>query len=245
MRARSSGSSAADGDSSSTFWCRRCTEHSRSPSAMTVAVRVGEHLDLDVPRPLEVALEEHGVVAERRRGLALRRVDRIVELRRRAHDPHAAAAASRGRLHEEREADLVRLAGRQHRHAGARARLLRGELVAAGAQRRGRRPDPGEPGGEHRFRELGALGEKAVAGVHGVGARLLRRAHVLGGVEVRRDLDRPRPRSVRAASRDRPSQRRRRSRSLPRGRRGRCGARSRPGSPPAASASRGSLVSAR
>ena len=35
-RARKSGSSATDGDSSSTFWWRRCTEHSRSPSASTV-----------------------------------------------------------------------------------------------------------------------------------------------------------------------------------------------------------------
>ena len=35
-RARRSGSSAVDGDSSSTFWWRRCTEHSRSPSESTV-----------------------------------------------------------------------------------------------------------------------------------------------------------------------------------------------------------------
>src|SRR5438093_1430020 len=35
MRARSSGSSAGEGDSSSTFWWRRWTEHSRSPSATT------------------------------------------------------------------------------------------------------------------------------------------------------------------------------------------------------------------
>ena len=36
-RARSPGSSAGDGDSSSTFWCRRWTEHSRSPSAIARA----------------------------------------------------------------------------------------------------------------------------------------------------------------------------------------------------------------
>ena len=45
------------------------------------AVPVGEQLDLDVPRALEVALEEHGVVAERGSRLALRRIDGVVELR--------------------------------------------------------------------------------------------------------------------------------------------------------------------
>ena len=50
------------------------------------AVRVGEQLDLDVARPLEVALEEDRVVAERARRLALRGRDRFVELVRRAHD---------------------------------------------------------------------------------------------------------------------------------------------------------------
>src|SRR5581483_4899667 len=32
MRRRISGETIGEGDSSSTFWCRRCTEHSRSPS---------------------------------------------------------------------------------------------------------------------------------------------------------------------------------------------------------------------
>jgi len=44
-----------------------------------VAVRVGEELDLDVARPLEVALAEDRVVAERRRCLAARRSARIVD----------------------------------------------------------------------------------------------------------------------------------------------------------------------
>ena len=39
IRARSSGSTAGDGDSSSTFWWRRCTEQSRSPSATTAPCR--------------------------------------------------------------------------------------------------------------------------------------------------------------------------------------------------------------
>src|SRR5215831_13081732 len=45
-----------------------------------VAVRVGEDLDLDVARPLEIALAEDLVVAERRARLPARRVERISEL---------------------------------------------------------------------------------------------------------------------------------------------------------------------
>src|SRR5205823_9998306 len=73
-----------------------------------VAVPVGEELDLDVARPLEVALAEDGVVSERGGRLAPRGGDRLVELLRRAHDAHAAAASARCRLDEQRKADLLR-----------------------------------------------------------------------------------------------------------------------------------------
>ena len=56
------------------------------------AVRVGEQLDLDVPRPLEVALEEQTVVAEGRARLAAGGLDRLVELGRASARP-----ACRGR----------------------------------------------------------------------------------------------------------------------------------------------------
>ena len=44
------------------------------------AVRVAEHLHLDVAGPIEVALEEQAPVAERRRGFAAGRGERRVEL---------------------------------------------------------------------------------------------------------------------------------------------------------------------
>ena len=112
-----------------------------------------------------------------------------LELLGRAHDAHAAAAAARGRLDEQREADLLRRPARQDGYAGRARRLLRGELVAAGPQRRRRRADPGQPRREHGLGELGALGEEPVAGMDGVGSGLACGAHVLGGVEVGRDLD--------------------------------------------------------
>src|SRR5581483_5039362 len=153
------------------------------------AVAVGEQLDLDMARPLEVALEEHGVVAEGRRSLAPGGLHGIAELRGGAHDAHAAAPASGGGLHEQRKPDLVRRSARQHRHAGGAGGLFRRELVSARAQRRRRRADPHEARGEHGLGQLGALGEEAVPGMHRVRTRLPRGAHVLAQIEIRGDLD--------------------------------------------------------
>src|SRR6266498_69761 len=102
------------------------------------AVGVGKDLDLDVPRSPDVSLAEDGVVAERRLRLASRRRQRLVELSRGADESHSAAAASGRRLHDERKADLLRLAVGDDRHAGLPRDSLRLELVAGRAQRLGR-----------------------------------------------------------------------------------------------------------
>ncbi len=155
-----------------------------------VPVRVREQLHLDVARALEVALEIERPVAERADRLALSGFERLVELARRAHDPHAAPAASRCGLHDEREADLLRRALGQRRHARLARDPLRRELVAAEPQRLRRRPDPREPRSLDRLREVRVLREEPVARMDRVRARRLRRADVLLGVEVARDLDR-------------------------------------------------------
>ena len=96
-----------------------------------LAVPVGEQLDLDVSRPLDVALVVDGVVAESGLRLAPGGFRCLLELRRIADDAHAAAAAARCRLDDEREADLVRLARGEHGHAGLLGDPLRLELVSA------------------------------------------------------------------------------------------------------------------
>src|SRR5439155_1976638 len=154
-----------------------------------VAVPVGEKLDLDVARPLEIALAEDRVVAECRRSLAPRRRERLVELLRRAHDAHAAPTAARGRLDEQRETDLLRRPAREDGDARRTRGLLRSQLVAPGAQRGRWRADPDQSRLEHGLGELRALGEEAIAGMDGIGAGLARGAHLLGRVEIGRDLD--------------------------------------------------------
>src|SRR5262252_5582203 len=83
-----------------------------------VASAVGEHLDLDMARALEVALDQHAVIPERRFRFAPARGQRRVELARRGDSAHALAAAAGRSLDHHRIAyarglraqDLVRLA---------------------------------------------------------------------------------------------------------------------------------------
>ena len=94
-----------------------------------VAVGVAEDLHLDVARVRDVALQEHGAVAERGGRLAARGTDRAGELRGVADQPHAAPAAAERRLDQQREADLrgrVMLAVRVDGHAGQHRDARRG-----------------------------------------------------------------------------------------------------------------------
>ena len=70
-------------------------------------MRVREELNLDVARPLEVALAVEPPVAERADRLALGGGESLVELGGVADDAHAASASTRGGLDDEREADLL------------------------------------------------------------------------------------------------------------------------------------------
>src|SRR5205807_10425324 len=69
-----------------------------------VPVGVGEHLDLDVARLLDVALEEDGGVAEGPLGGAPRRLEPGPQLGLVAGDAHADATAAGARLDEHRVA---------------------------------------------------------------------------------------------------------------------------------------------
>ena len=153
------------------------------------AVPVAEHLHLHMARLGEVALAEHRAVAERRLGLAGCAVERVREILGSLHDAHAAAAATRRRLDEQREAELLRLPGRQRRDARSVGDALRLELVASAPERVRRRADPREARLLDRLGERGALGEEPVAGMDERCACIPRGGHERVGVEVGGDLD--------------------------------------------------------
>ncbi len=153
------------------------------------AVRVSQELHLHVPRALQVALVVEGSVSECAGGLAARSRRRVRELGLVANDAHSTAAASRGCLDDEREADLDGCTIREHRHARLTSDALRLELVSSEPERLRRRPDPGEPGRLDRFRERRVLREEAVARVDRISTHRPGGAEVLVDVEVARDRD--------------------------------------------------------
>ena len=156
-------------------------------------MRVGEDLDLDVARTLDPPLDVERAVAERARGLAPRRGNRLVERVDLGDDAHALAAAAGRRLDDDRQADgqrrgadpgvaLIRRRRAGHdRHAGPLHPLARAELRAHRRDRLGRRADEDHAGVAARRGKGRVLGQEAVAGMDRVGARARR------GVEDRVD----------------------------------------------------------
>jgi hypothetical protein len=126
-----------------------------------VAVRVAEHLHFDVTRPRQVLLDQHAIVAEAARGLALARRERRREVLRALDHAHALAAAARARLEQHRVADPVGFAmqmGRRlvvaviaghERHRRRVHQRLRGRLRAHRGDRVDRRPDERDAGRVH------------------------------------------------------------------------------------------------
>ena len=193
-----------------------------------VAVRVGEHLHLDVPRILEVALDVDAAVREVLLALALRRLERPLGLARLGDELHALAAAARGRLDDQRIADLLAERAAPPRRVSTGSvvpgmigtpasphRRPRPRLRAHQLDRLARRADPDEPGVLDRPREAGVLGEEAVAGMDRLGARALRGLDDALADEVAlrgragADQERLVRRPARAAPRGRPRSRRR------------------------------------
>ena len=180
-----------------TFWLRRCTEQSRTPSAHAVPCAVGDHLDLDVPGAGDQALQEHDAAAERPRRLLAGALVRVGELGLVRDHADAAPAAARGRLQHQRVADLGRrrqggvqgldrtAAPRRDRHADLLGDQLRADLVAELAHGLRARPDEGDPDLLAQLRERRVLGDEAPADPRGVGPGLHQRALQHRQVEVR------------------------------------------------------------
>jgi hypothetical protein len=160
-----------------------------------LAVMVGEDLQLDMARLVEVFFEVHGVVAEGGPGFGARFRPRGLKLPGIAGNLHAAPAAAGRRLDQDgvfdRLRDLARLLkrlqlarrARHQRHTEGRHRGLGGDLVAHHPDMLTGRPDEDEVMRLHHLREGRVLGQEAVAGMD----RL--RACDQGGGEDRRHVE--------------------------------------------------------
>ena len=150
-----------------------------------MAVLVAQHLDLDMARIGDEFLDEDAVVAEARFCFRAGAGKSVFHLGAAMGDAHALAAAAGGGLDHHRIADLVgdldrllvvlddaEMAG-HGRDLGGGRRALALDLVAHGGDGLGVRPDEDDAGFGQRLGEGRALGEKAVARMHGLGAARL------------------------------------------------------------------------
>jgi hypothetical protein len=133
-------------------------------------------------------LDEDPLVPEATLGLTHRGGHGIIEGVGRCDDPHALAAASRRRLHEQREPDRSRVRwivrARERRNPGLFRELLRGQLVSHALDGLGRGADPSEPGAGDVCRKARVLREEAVAGMDRLGAGRARRVEDRLAIEV-------------------------------------------------------------
>ena len=165
------------------------------------AVRVAEHLHLDVAGAAHQLLRIHRVIAKPGERLAARGGEQLRELRLALHHARAAPAAAPAGLEHHRVADLrhraralecivrQRPGRRHHRHTGRHGERARGHLVAQQAHGLGGGSDEHDAGRGAGFGELGVLGEKAVARMDRIHLRPACDAQDVGDVQI--GLDRP------------------------------------------------------
>ena len=180
---RVASSSAGLGPSSTIFWCRRCTEQSRSPTWTPVPKRSTMTWTSTWRVSSSQRLEVERVVAERGARLGAADRERLLQLARRPHEAHALAAATGRGLDEHRVADALRLRrARARRRAsipsepgtvGSPWRPSSSRVPALDAKRSrtsGRRADEREVVGAGHLGEAVVLGEEAVARMDRVAA---------------------------------------------------------------------------
>ncbi len=148
-----------------------------------VAVGVGEHLHLDVPRAFDQSLDQQRAVAERTLCLTLCGCNLGSEIVVGRDHTHALATATGRRLDEHWKPDAQCLRGQlrivqpdpgdswDHAHAASLDRRLGADLVAHRLDRLDRWPDENDPGVRTGRGECTVLGQEPVAGVQRLRAR--------------------------------------------------------------------------
>ena len=158
------------------------------------AMAVAENLDLDMAGFVDQSLGVERPAAEGAFRLGPATGEGVGDFLWAAHGAHTAAAAAGDRLQHDRRAEFfeerpcfVRAAhggAFDDRRATPRGDLARKNLVAEEVERLGRRPDEGHARRRDCAGEGGVFGKKAVAGMDGVAARLLRQRDHSLAVEI-------------------------------------------------------------
>ena len=169
------------GVSSITFWCRRCSEQSRSPSAHTVPCASASTCTSTCRAPSAYGSTKTSPSPKAAAASARAAASSASSAAEFADHPHAAPAAARGRLHQQRQVGgrhRRRVERREQRHPGGRHQLLGPGLGPhrldglAAAARSTPAPRPRTARANSRV-----LGQEPVPRVHRVRARRQRRRH--------------------------------------------------------------------
>ncbi len=148
----------------------------------TIAVAIGKDLHFHMPWPFEIFLDQHAVIAEGGKRLALCAGKLCRKVAFLPHDAHALAAATGRGFEQNGITDGLRLAAQpffclilpviagNDGNAGLRHQRFRFAFPAHGADCCGRRADENEPGSGAGFGEAGIFGEETVTGMNGLRA---------------------------------------------------------------------------
>jgi hypothetical protein len=148
------------------------------------ALLIGQYLNFDVAGTLDKFFQVDGGIAERLERLGCGGVECSVKPRRIRYHPHAFATTARDGLHDHRVPDFIRerpglraiadrgITTRYHRYAGLAHAPACLDLVAHSTDCGCGWPDPDQFGVFDGLGERGALREKAVPWMNGIGAAL-------------------------------------------------------------------------
>ena len=146
-----------------------------------LARMVAEDLDLDMARALDIALQQHPILAESAARLALAGFQCGLKFGCGSDHTHALAAAAVGRLDHQRKTHALGFAreqrgvlifarvARHHRHAGRAHQVLGTGLAAHLAHRGGAGAHPDQSGRDHGIGKFGVLAEESEAWMDGLG----------------------------------------------------------------------------
>ena len=165
-----------------------------------VAVFIGQYLDLDMARIIEIFLDEHARIVEARTSLGRRHFHAVRQLVVRTRNAHALPAAARRRFNDHRIPNLIGdtlgffYVSNRLQHAGdaVDARLLgdflRFDFIAHQANRFRIRPDPRRVATlDDRARKHFLFRQKPIARMHAFRTRLVDRRQQILDIKIRLD----------------------------------------------------------
>ncbi len=147
-----------------------------------IAVPIAEYLHLNVTRALQIALQDHALIAKRTHRLALRRSQLLGKFIRMGDDAHALAATTGSGLDQQWVTDLIGMLLQRggilivtviagyHRHAGGTHALLGRGLGAHLPHGLGAGADQHQSGFGHGLGKCRVFRQKTIAGMNRFGA---------------------------------------------------------------------------